>query len=100
MRQTLVSAETYPKLYAGYLLIQLDNGAINRNDPRSQEFMTAETPESLAIAEAELKALSEEDFQTFCLGSDDEHYELMDKFLLDEVDYIFTEWFGNLSERK
>jgi hypothetical protein len=94
MKTTTISKETYPLLYKGWLMIQLDSGAINRHEPQKHSFETAERPDELAIAEAQLAQLSDEELETFCIGEESESYGLQDKYGLDEANYIFVEWFG------
>lgn len=80
-------------------MIQHDNGAINRLE-EDAPFQTAEHPDELAIAEAELQALTDEEFATFCIGSALEQETLQEMYQLNEADYIFTQWFGQICERK
>ena len=93
--KTLINAETYPLLHKGRMMIRQDNGAVNRYE-NEQEFFTREPVETLMIAEAQLAALSDEDFETFCIGSAADQDELLGDGTLSEADYLFTEWFSQL----
>ena len=99
MKTTLISAESFPLLYKGYLMIQHDHGVLNRLETDCP-FQTAERPDEVRIAEAELSVLTDEEFATFCIGAADEQEALQEMYQLNEADYIFTEWFGQICERK
>jgi len=94
MKTTIVSKDTFPLLFAAWMMIRHDNGMVNRYEPADERFQTAELPETLQVAEAELSALNAVDFETFCIGEESEKDALLYKYSLETSDYVLNVWFG------
>lgn len=84
--------EQYPTLTQAYLIVRHDMGAINRLEPTTVLPNYNSRP-LLEAAEQELKQLTPEELETFCIGENSEAAELLYKYNLVISNNLLNEWF-------
>jgi hypothetical protein len=84
----------YPNLYKATILCMLDNGMINRLEPKPDNVATEFSEETLKKAELELVGFTEAQMDTFANGEYTEVCELVDRLGALTADYVLQEIVG------
>jgi hypothetical protein len=94
-----ITKEDYPHLWEACMVIVYDNSGVPTPycplpDPKDKEFELNIGPKGAGIAEEGLSQLSEDDFETFCIGEESEQIEIRDRvFGLRIASSVLNEWF-------
>ena len=89
-----ITKEDYPHLWEACQVICYDNGAVNRYHPEKTEFELNIGPKGAETAEHGLSQLSEDDFETFCIGEESDQTEIRERIPgLQIASNILNEWF-------
>lgn len=96
-----VSATHYPNVFRAFIEILYDNDGINREEPEPKAI---EVPDAfvpfLKDADGCLGVMTEEEFQTYCVGEDTEREAIRELYDSDgrAADIILSGFFGHWDE--
>lgn len=99
--KTKFKPDSYPCLRRACLMIALDNGWINRYNPREQQagfslWLVNQPRSALDMAETVLMKLSKSALEDFAIGGSDERLAVATKYNIPiEVDDLLDDYFNN-----